>query len=910
VAGEAGSGKSTIVSSWITSRIAKRANDIILFHFVGASPQSTSHKDILYRFVSYLRSELNPQGPKPATKVAELVRQLRSLAYLAHDKNISLVIVINDINQLTSTNTLSWFPRNLPQRTRVIFTVDTNGPQTGIVEGLEELKCSRFNIEPFNNPAKEEFIKQVLKAKGKELSTVQVETISFHKPAANPLFLRVLVDELCAQADFFTLDKKISNYLQATDVVNLFEKVLERLEEEYNGYADKDKVPNLVRALTTNIYVAVQGLSDSELRELLGIDSTTLSLITCVMDRYLINRAGVFNFSCHQFREAVRRRYLPSADDVQKARDVVTQFFTAQLKEKINLSRVARELPHLLWTEQRFDDLVGVISNPLIYLTLIDQSPYDLVTYWRDAKTAPEAIKDKYFAHVFALSGDDLLRALVKTTAFLTLASHPTAAQELLEAGRKLQDSINPRSVEMVEILTLAATQAAEQTQLDEALTLHSQALAIEKELVASSKDDGEKARLELLLANTTTCLGVVQFRKRDLAEAERLHRESLELFKRLNGDVDMTVADALNNIAVLYFGQKQWKEAERYLLESLKIYDEIFLGEPSSYVGGTLLNLAIVYRNLKEVDRAEPLYTKAIEHRERTVGKQHPDYAQSLNGLAVFLMNTKNKPERALPLFLESLAIYQKSYSPTNVELAFAHENIAICMLNMLEKSVPDTESSIEKCESHQLEALRIFKENQATHQSFPNIYQRISEFHRMNGRLEKTLEWSNLLLEVFSGTDLLEEGDRKENLRNQALVFLFQGKSGEAMEILKREKYTPNIYSSFYQTTSTFYKTDEQLKMGMESLQLGLGYYAADDIFLYNLGHCSALLKLWPDSKGYFQQLVTINSNDVDALIGLGEAKKHLGEKDTSELDKALKKLAPGDPRADRINALKKEK
>lgn len=52
---------------------------------------------------------------------------------------------------------------------------------------------------------------------------------------------------------------------------------------------------------------------------------------------------------------------------------------------------------------------------------------------------------------------------------------------------------------------------------------------------------------------------------------------------------------------------------------------------------------------------------------------------------MAVFLMNTRNRPEKALPLFLESLQIYQKVFGADHLEQAFAHENIAICILNMV---------------------------------------------------------------------------------------------------------------------------------------------------------------------------------------------------------------------------------
>lgn len=226
------------------------------------------------------------------------------------------------------------------------------------------------------------------------------------------------------------------------------------------------------------------------------------------------------------------------------------------------------------------------------------------------------------------------------------------------------------------------------------------------------------------------------------------------------------------------------------------------------------------------------------------------------------------------------------------------------------MDKGVTDSEATAEKCEGHQKEALRIFKENKATQQSFPNIYQRISEHYRLSGNFEKACEWSEHLMETFKDSPQLDEGDKKDCKRNKALLYLFQGKPSNAISILKEEQYPPNVYSSFYQTTSTFYKNDDQLKIGLESLQIGLQHYPGDAIFLYNLGHCCSLLKMWLESKSYFQKLIEVEPGDVDALIGLGEAKKQLGEKDTSDLDKALKKISSSDPRAERIAALKKDK
>jgi len=46
---------------------------------------------------------------------------------------------------------------------------------------------------------------------------------------------RILLDELCNHNDFFTLDNKINYYLQAQDTVELYVKLLERAESDFNS---------------------------------------------------------------------------------------------------------------------------------------------------------------------------------------------------------------------------------------------------------------------------------------------------------------------------------------------------------------------------------------------------------------------------------------------------------------------------------------------------------------------------------------------------------------------------------------------------------------------------------------------------------------------------------------------------
>ncbi|CAN0586242.1 unnamed protein product, partial [Ectocarpus sp. 12 AP-2014] len=62
--------------------------------------------------------------------------------------------------------------------------------------------------------------------------------------------------------------------------------------------------------------------------------------------------------------------------------------------------------------------------------------------------------------------------------------------------------------------------------------------------------------------------------------------------------------------------------------------------------------------------DKADPLYLRAIEIGEKTLGPDHPDLATWLNNRAR-LLKAQGKYEEAEPLYKRSLAIDEKVYDP-----------------------------------------------------------------------------------------------------------------------------------------------------------------------------------------------------------------------------------------------------
>jgi hypothetical protein len=73
------------------------------------------------------------------------------------------------------------------------------------------------------------------------------------------------------------------------------------------------------------------------------------------------------------------------------------------------------------------------------------------------------------------------------------------------------------------------------------------------------------------------------------------------------------------------------------------------------------LNNLAVMLRETKRLDKAEPLHRNAIAILEKSYGPDHPNVATGFNNLAG-LPQATNRLAEAEPLFRRALAIFETS--------------------------------------------------------------------------------------------------------------------------------------------------------------------------------------------------------------------------------------------------------
>ncbi|CAB1343052.1 unnamed protein product [Coregonus sp. 'balchen'] len=150
----------------------------------------------------------------------------------------------------------------------------------------------------------------------------------------------------------------------------------------------------------------------------------------------------------------------------------------------------------------------------------------------------------------------------------------------------------------------------------------------------------------------------VIQYASQGRYEvAVPLCKQALEDLEKTSGHEHPDVATMLNILALVYRDQNKYKEAANLLNDSLA-------------VAATLNNLAVLYGKSGRYKEAELLCKRALEIREKILGKEHPDVAKQLNNLALLCQN-QGKYREVEQHYQRALDIYQTRLSPDDPNMA-----------------------------------------------------------------------------------------------------------------------------------------------------------------------------------------------------------------------------------------------
>ena len=158
-------------------------------------------------------------------------------------------------------------------------------------------------------------------------------------------------------------------------------------------------------------------------------------------------------------------------------------------------------------------------------------------------------------------------------------------------------------------------------------------------------------------------------------AEAERLYREAIEIWRSLGPAYEAHTAGTLVNLGVALTGDGQRAAAAKVLEEALVLHRRS-LGTQHHRTIANMNLLAGNYLMMGNPERGEMLFQEALPI-ERELYAGDIQTARTLEGLAYGLV-WRRRPREALPLAEEALRIAVQSTGENSLDTALAYSGVA----------------------------------------------------------------------------------------------------------------------------------------------------------------------------------------------------------------------------------------
>ncbi|NWF36176.1 tetratricopeptide repeat protein [Mariprofundus sp. KV] len=600
ITGDTGSGKSALVSNYVTRWRSSNPEGFVIEHYAGTGGESDA-EGVLLRVMSEIKEyfKIEDDLPKDTNEIYSKFAEWM----LRIPKDAPYLVALDGVNQLRGKDgELKRFIHSFPTHGHLLMAMLPGET----LDAARERKCAVENVEPLNEVDRRRLAEGYLARykKDKGLGDL-LDTLISHKHASNPLFLRVILDELRLDANHDTLKPMLDDYLSSQNLVNLFGKVLKRCESTYTK--------SHVKEVLTLIYAARYGLSEAELLDICHEESghhvpqIYLASLVFGMGGYLAGREGLYGFMHDALRQAVEKKYALAdkegtlSIELNTARKEIVAYF-----QKLD-EPTQRQVDELPWQLVHLDSkmqLQGYLAKLDVFLLFEKRNNGDieLFGYWNAAGCNQHKMLARYQTQF--KDDDGHLRS--------TLGDFYNFCGFYREAE-----------------------------------SLHREALAIRRELLGEKDED---------VASILHNLALVLRARGKHTEAEVLHREVLAIFRELPGEKHVDVASSLGALADTLLVQGKHTEAEVLHREALAILRE-FLSEKHVDVAANLTGLALVLHAQGKHSEAESLHREALAILRELLGEKHVDVARSLTGLALAL-HAQDKHSEAESLHREALAM------------------------------------------------------------------------------------------------------------------------------------------------------------------------------------------------------------------------------------------------------------
>ena len=525
--------------------------------------------------------------------MAEVAKTLQMLGAWCQREARRWIWVLDGLDRLRPEDqkALPWLPQTLPAGVSVVASALGCSARTL----LSERDYTTLTIEPLGPQEQEQLIQRFLQRYTKQLDAALRQQILAHPLSGSPLFLKVLLEELRQCGHYDTLAEQLYFYLSTASVDELYQRVLERLENDGHGEA--------VRRVMTALWASRAGLSEAELLAITGLAPLEWAAIDLALEKAFGRNGNRLVFDHDYLRTAVENRYLPTDQLKQQAHGDLAEWF--EVRDGWD-ERDSEELPWQLREARRLQDLREWLLLPSALANLQwHRGSREILSYWLAVNHEGEGELDELLAEALEEEIEKRQDNSDETIWFID-----QIARLLHEAGLCRKVLLRLRK------LSLQLAEAAED--IDESSLLTSVGW-----LAMAHQDIG------------------------DINEAESLYRRCLEGRERLLGLNHSSTLTAVGNLACLCHAKGDFAQAEELWTRCLEATERL-LGPncPSALIN--VNNLAVLYQQKGDYEQAEVFYMRCLETSERLLGSEHRCTLTAVGNLAG---NYQAKGEYSIPI-------------------------------------------------------------------------------------------------------------------------------------------------------------------------------------------------------------------------------------------------------------------
>jgi tetratricopeptide (TPR) repeat protein len=375
IIGASGLGKSALLANWVERYSGGHRDVLVIQHYIGASPYSADWAAMLRRIMGEFKRKLAIPEEIP-DNVDSLRSAFPNWLHMAAAKG-RVVLVLDALNQLEDRDgapDLVWLPPVMPANVRLFVSTLSGRP----LEEINKRAWPTLKVEPLDQQQRGELIAKYLKESfSKQLNPARVQRIAATMQAENPLYLRVLLDELRLFGEHEKLDERIEYYLKANSLYEMYMKVIARWEEDYEGDSD------LVGDTLSLLWASRRGLSEDELLLAIGSQGEKLpraawSPLYLAMSDSLVSTGGLLNLAHEFLRHAVKDAYLPTNEHEERAH----LNLATRLSWWAEYSRYVDEVPWQLAKGKAWSPLAQMLADWAHFFVIWNRSQFDLKYYW------------------------------------------------------------------------------------------------------------------------------------------------------------------------------------------------------------------------------------------------------------------------------------------------------------------------------------------------------------------------------------------------------------------------------------------------------------------------------------------------------------------------------------------------